>query len=278
MIKILCQDIEEQLLEQEELDYLKNYAVAKNLKLEDIWKLMDQVWDNCSAGYDEEHEQAISQFYASPVWLLNGIFTEYDTVSKRHRISIAQWVKKQNPELVADFGGGYGSLARNIANICSDTRIKIVEPYPKKIALNLATQFPNLEYIKSITDLYDITIAQDVLEHVPDPLELFFKLLDSTKIGGYVITANCFYPVIKCHLPQTFHFRYSFKYIVPLLGCEYVGTIPGASHAQIYKRNKNLPDWNQVKKLEVISRLLFPALETGKKTKKFFVKLLNFTK
>lgn len=263
-IKILCQDISIELLSHEEFSYLQSLKTI-NLSIEKLWQLMDQAWDDYLIDYEDISSESLSRFYSSPVWLLNGIFTECDKTSQQHRISMAQWIKQKNPESVADFGGGYGSLARKIANFCPNTVVKIVEPYPHKVSLTLANRFSNLEYVSELQDLVDIMVAQDVLEHVPDPLHLFAHLLDSTKVDGYLLIANCFYPVIKCHLPQTFHFRYSFKYIAPLLGCKYIGVIDGSEHTEIYRKNDRKPDWNKVKQYEKISRLLFPFLDQIKK-------------
>jgi len=262
-MRVLCQDIDSQILDLQELNYLSCFS-GKNLKVEDVWKLMDETWDYCSAGYRQDDELAVSLFYASPVWLLNGIFTECDSLSKQHRESISQWVAKIEPHLVVDFGGGYGSLARKIAETCLKSEVKIVEPYPKKIAKHLAEPYKNLEYISKLPESADIIVAQDVLEHVSDPLNVFSQLLDSTKVGGYVIVANCFYPVMKCHLPHVFHFRYSFRFIAPMLGCDYIGTLPGANHVQIFRKNGRKKNWRQTRIFEKMSYFIFPICEVSK--------------
>ena len=262
-MRILCQDIDSQILDLQELNYLSSFC-GKDLKIEDIWKLMDEEWDNCSAGYRQDDEVAVSLFYASPVWLLNGIFTECDFLSNQHRESISQWVAKIEPHLVVDFGGGYGSLARKIAATCLKAEVKIVEPYPNKIAKHLAEPYKNLEYIPKLPESADVMVAQDVLEHVSDPLNVFSQLLDSTKVGGYVITANCFYPVMKCHLPHVFHFRYSFRFIAPMLGCDYIGTLPDANHVQIFRKNDRKKKWRQTRIFEKMSYFIFPIFEVSK--------------
>ncbi len=42
------------------------------------------------------------------------------------------------------------------------------------------------------------------------PLILLAKMIGKIKLNSQLIIYNCFYPLIKCHLPATFHFRYSF--------------------------------------------------------------------
>jgi len=68
-------------------------------------------------------------------------------------------------------------------------------------------------------------IAIDVLEHVPDPLINFAEMIKSVKLSGYLVIANNFRPVIKCHLPQVFHFRYTFNQFAIMMGLEVIGAL-----------------------------------------------------
>lgn len=266
-MRILRLDVPEEALSSDELAYLSQFQ-GRDLHLAEIWELMDRAWESTDAGYAETDKEALSKFYASPVWLLNGIFTEYDTESKHHRDDMANWLAERAFDLIFDYGGGYGSLARKIAARCPDTQVHVVEPFPRKLALALSEDFPNLRFVPTMSGNADCIIAQDVLEHISDPLDVFWQLLDHVKVGGYVITANCFYPVIKCHLPQTFHFRYTFRHIVPSLGCRYAGTIPGVRHAQIFQKSDSKPDWYKARRQERLSKrvalFLHPVVEPGK--------------
>lgn len=260
-------DVPEQALSSDELAYLSQFQ-EKDLHLTEIWELMDRAWESAGAGYAETDKEALSNFYASPVWLLNGIFSECDTDSKHHRDDIANWLAERAFDTIVDYGGGFGSLARKIAARCPDTQVQVVEPFPRKLALALSEDFPNLTFVPTLSRYADCVIAQDVLEHIADPLGIFGQLLVHVKVGGYVITANCFFPVIKCHLPQTFHFRHTFRHIVPSLGCRYVGTIPGVGHAQIFQKSDSEPDWYKARRQERLSKriapLVHPVVEPAK--------------
>lgn len=271
-MKLLCQEIDPKLLTTQELNYLSQF-VDKDLDLQTIWQLMDQAWEECGAGYTEAQIKAVDVFYEHPVWLLNGIFTECDPASQQHREGIAEWIAESEPNLVADFGGGYGSLVRKIANYSPNTKVQIVEPYPSKLATHLARPYPNIEYVSKLPNNADVVIAQDVLEHLPDPLSIFSKLLEAAKIDGYILTANCFRPVIKCHLPETFHFRYSFQLIAPNLGCNYIGKLPKVPHVEIYRKTAHDSNWSKARTLESLSRLAFPILEITKPIFKPLLKL-----
>ncbi len=202
----------------------------------DIWQAMDEEWDRCGAGFDPENQDAVSRFYASPVWTLNGLFTEVDPTSVGHRQAIAAYISELKPEIVVDYGGGFGSLARQIAERLPETSVILVEPYPGDFARLLAQDHPNMEIRSDLPKRCDVIVAQDVLEDVLDPIGDFAMLREAVAPGGTVITANCFKPVIKCHYPGAFHLNFTFRHVVPPLGCRYGGKIAGAEHAEIYHR------------------------------------------
>ncbi|OEZ33325.1 hypothetical protein AS144_05145 [Francisella endosymbiont of Amblyomma maculatum] len=55
------------------------------------------------------------------------------------------------------------------------------------------------------------------------------------KTDGYLVIANCFYPVIKCHLPQIFYLKYTLNQFAKMLGLKVIGLLED-SHATIYKK------------------------------------------
>jgi SAM-dependent methyltransferase len=177
-------------------------------ELETIWALMDEAWDEC--GCDPRvMDERITTFYGHPVWLLNGLFVEQHQPSLENRRAFAGYVAGLDPSRVADFGGGYGTLARMIGELCPDAEVHIAEPSPHPAAVALAEQTPNVRYVPELVGLYDVLVATDVFEHVPDPLSLVEATAAHLRPGGVYVMANNFFPVIKCHLPSTFHFRWS---------------------------------------------------------------------
>jgi hypothetical protein len=82
-------------------------------------------------------------------------------------------------------------------------------------------------------------------------------MVDAVRPGGHLFIANCFYPVILCHLPCTFHLRYSFDNFCRALGLEVLGPCEG-SHATIYRRTHVIePDWPRLRVMERRSQMLF---------------------
>jgi hypothetical protein len=204
--------------------------------------------------------QPIGGYYGHPVWLMNGIFSICDPVSLSHRTAIAKHLKDSGVKMIADYGGGFGQLAISIAEIMPDAEIYIVEPYPSKVGIERLRRESRIKIMPNLAvERYEAIVAQDVLEHVEDPVRLASELGSAVSIGGKVIFANCFYPLIQSHLPSTFHLRCTFPYVMKSLGLRYVGKVEGAAHALVFERIGQL-SLSNARRAETISRLVGPVL------------------
>jgi 2-polyprenyl-3-methyl-5-hydroxy-6-metoxy-1,4-benzoquinol methylase len=245
---------------QEIISLLAKYE-TKSLTLQQLWSLMDEVWFRF--GCDNKHLdlEKMAKFYRHPVWILNGLFIEGDEHSSSQRQAISEWIKlnRKRIDRVVDYGGGMATLATTIAKSDRSLCVDICEPFPSKIALKRSESYSNIKFVERLqSNCYDCLISTDVLEHVSEPMKLLAEAIESVKVGGYLIFANCFYPVIQCHLPQTFHFRYSFNRFAQMMGLKALGNCPG-SHAYIYQKERaKTIDWQQIKQQETLSKLLFP--------------------
>ncbi|MDA3877559.1 MAG: methyltransferase domain-containing protein [Halothiobacillus sp.] len=247
------------LLSQTEHDYLA--SLPNELPtVEWVWAEMNRVWQ--LQGLDNKSrlaEQSIGNYYGHPVWLMNGIFTALDPVSATHRSAIAAYLKDTQFKSIADYGGGFGELALAIAKTIPSAEISIIEPYPSKVGLQRLEAAKQISVVPDFNDGgYEALIAQDVLEHVEDPIGLAFQIANATRKGGRVIFANCFCPVIQCHLPATFHLRHTFVWVMKALGLRYLGSVPGASHALVFERVGELT-LAKARRVEFGSRLLGPV-------------------
>ena len=241
---------------------LASYS-GDSLSVEQLWQMMDDVWDRLGCDNQNLDWTKISAFYNHPVWILNGLFVEQDERSNYNRKSISDWIELQDEKIkrVIDYGGGMGTLARLIAENNPHLSVDIYEPYPSQAALSKLADYPSIKFVDKLTpNTYDCLVSTDVLEHVPDPLTLLAEMIDSVKTGGYLLIANCFNPVIKCHLPQTFHLRYTFKLFAKLMGLKSLGYCLN-SHATVYvkQENKSL-NWGQIRGAEAVSQSIFPVL------------------
>jgi ubiquinone/menaquinone biosynthesis C-methylase UbiE len=243
--------------ERECLDKLLEQS-GRELSLEGLWRLIDGVWHEQLCDNLHPDERRLADFYQHPVWLLNGIFIEQHELSIRHRQRIAQAVSPLRPKNVVDIGGGFGTLARFIAEELPDADIDICEPYPPLCGKDNCKDYPNIHFVSSLLNChYDVLVCTDVLEHVQDPLLLLAQMVEAVKPGGHLFIANCFEPVIACHLPGTFHFRYSFNQFCNALGLCHKGHCSDG-YASIYERTEIVqPNWASLRQMERTSIALF---------------------
>jgi 2-polyprenyl-3-methyl-5-hydroxy-6-metoxy-1,4-benzoquinol methylase len=247
--------------EKENVTSLLKLSANYPPELEDIWSLMDRIWDEMGCDNQNLDMNKIKKYYQHPIWLLNGLFIENHDLSLQHRQAIACWITDKQLTRILDFGGGFGTLARMIADKNSNATINIYEPYPSQTAMTLCKNYSNIHFVDEFNSGYDCLISTDVLEHVPDPLYLFAEMISVVNIKGYLIIANHFYPSIKCHLPCTFHLRYSFDQFAQVMGLEKLGLCVG-SHATIYRKiNNEAFDWQAIRHLEKQSWQIFPIRE-----------------
>lgn len=243
-----------------EINYLRN--LPQNLPtVQWIWEEMDRIWD--SFGLDNKKDlssQRVYDFYSHPVWILNGIFSACDPISHIQRQSIAKYLVSKGFKKIADYGGGFGELALTLTSLSRDIRVEVIEPFPSAIGSARIEDQVGVCVMRELSNRqYDAIIAQDVLEHVEDPVGLSIELSRALKDGGLIVFANCFYPVIKCHLPRTFHLRLTFKYVMNRLGLEYVGCVPQAEHALVFEKRQRL-DIHSARRTETLFKIFGPVL------------------
>ncbi len=244
--------------DREEILRLLNLSRHNPPALEDIWYLMDKVWDGLGCNNKNLDYDKITKFYAHPVWVLNGIFIEHHELSMEHRKAIASFINsKEEIKSVIDYGGGWGTLARLIIKSNPSISVDLFDDYPNKYVLKMLENLENIKFIDTIDHEYDCLISTDVLEHVQDPLKTLERMIKITKDGGYLIIANNFYPVIKCHLPSKFYLRYTFNFFTRLMGLTKIGRCQG-SHATVYKKKKvKEQSWLVIRFCEILSRSIF---------------------
>lgn len=234
---------------------------TSNPQVEDIWRLMDEVWDEIGINNLRPDPQLMEQFYSHPVWLMNSLFVEQDALSMSQRGAIKDWIEARANEIlrVVDFGGGLGTLGILISDIGSQISIDIYEPFSSHFAENRIAQKSKVRFIKEPVGLYDCLLSIDVLEHVTDPIKIMCEMIDTIRQGGYLVVANNFKPVIKCHLPGTFHLRFTFRFLARLMGLRREGPCIG-SHATVYRKTGKKVGWIWIRIVERMSKVLYYPL------------------
>ena len=245
--------------------YLLKFSNRPVLSVDELWKEIDRVWDKLSLSNQTSlQSQKIGDFYSHLVWILNGLFSAFDYASVSHRNAITKFIRSIPAKKIGDYGGGFCELAIKLSNACPDATIRIIEPFPSQLGKQRISGYPNLSFLNILEKDYDVLIAQDVLEHVEQPIELAASLSDALSSGGFVIFANCFFPYIKCYLPHNFHLRYTFPWVVKAAGLDYVGSVPGASHCQIFKKIGDV-DCKKLARRNKHSKFIGPMYNLGYK-------------
>lgn len=245
-------------LPEKDLEYLRMVAARERPSVEWVWEELDRIWDMLALDNSKAlARQDIGAFYSHPVWVVNGVFTASDVASASHRRSIASFIVELGANRIADYGGGFGELARQIAAHDSARQVDIVEPYPTRLAEHRARAHTSIRFIPEFDGEYDCIVAQDLLEHVEQPLEVTERLSKATKIGGHLVIASCYFPVIKCHLPDNFYLRYTYSWVVRGLGLQFVGKVPGAEHALVFRRVGSV-DAERLRRLDAAAKIIGP--------------------
>ena len=236
--------------------------IGDDLTVESLWGIIDQVWLDAGCGISPLRSECLDQFYRHPVWILNGIFIEQDQDSMSHRQAFAEAVATLIPENVVDIGGGFGTLSRLISKVLPEVEIDILEPYPSACAQNLVEEYTGIKFVNSLEDQsYDLLLCTDVLEHLEDPVVFMRLMVDSVKLGGHLLIANCFEPVVLCHLPSTFHLRYTFDKLCHQLGLKRIHC-PLLPYGALYLKTANPVVSDRVlEDFEKWSKRLFPLRE-----------------
>lgn len=236
--------------------------IGGDLTVEGLWGVIDQVWLDAGCGVTPLRSDCLDQFYRHPVWILNGIFIEQDQDSMSHRRAFAQAVSTFNPKKVVDIGGGFGTLSRLLSKALPGVEINILEPYPSVCAQNLVEEYPGIQFVSSFEgQAYDLLLCTDVLEHLEDPIGFMKVMVDSVKFGGHLLIANCFEPVVLCHLPSTFHLRYTFDKLCHQLGLKRISCSLLPYGALYMKTDNPVVSDSALEDFEKWSKRLFPLRE-----------------
>jgi len=244
-------------LEKNELDELLGQFEQWPISLNQLWRTMDHVWEQLQCSNKKPDQLALKHFYEHPVWLLNGLFSEADEDSINVRRAVASFIINEKSHRILDYGGGFCTLSRLIAREDPSVSVDIVEPHSFNVSRALISTYGNIQLLNKAECGYDCVVLMDVLEHLFNPIEVLHDVIQRVKVGGIIVLGNCFFPVIKCHIPSTFHLRYTIDNFVQLFGGHRFGRIEN-THAIVYRRlEAQVVDWSSVRKAEVRSRMLF---------------------
>jgi 2-polyprenyl-6-hydroxyphenyl methylase/3-demethylubiquinone-9 3-methyltransferase len=78
---------------------LSQYTKNNSPSLEQMWEMMDSVWDEMGCDNQNFDIDKINRFYQHPVWTLTGLFIEQDEDSLCNRQSIYNWIKQYHNDI-----------------------------------------------------------------------------------------------------------------------------------------------------------------------------------
>src|SRR6056297_2410093 len=253
--------------------YLRKYDKNNIPKVEDIWNIMDQIWDDMQLNNKEYNKERLKKYYSHPVWLLNGLFVENDEISKKHRESIAKYFKNKNNLRILDYGGGTGALAKEIVKANPVNIVDIYEPHASEFAYKNIENYKNIKIKDKVKkNFYDVIVNTDVLEHVEYPIKLVGRYNELLKINGILISNWNFISCIKCHLPRHFHYQYTFSKIVSLLGFSKELNID--NYGSYFYKKKSVKKTNYI--LAFLYKIYSKILYNSKKIIKNCLKKMGF--
>jgi len=218
-------------------EYLSQFPEL--ISIEELWAEMDRVWLDCLRKYEFKFTDSFfAEYYTHPVWCLNSVFSSVDPASVQNREALIKAISSLQVKTISDMGGGYGVFLQMLKQECPELRTILCEPYlDKQIESELAKK--HIDVSREVPLGADAYVFIDVLEHLVEPLSYLQGILKMARVNTYFIFGNCFYPVIKCHLPSTFYLRHTVPLASRLMGLTYVGNVKDAEYMQIYKLTSN---------------------------------------
>lgn len=237
-LKSLGIEVESSLIPLEAHEYVQSFP--KPIGLNELHRLIDAAWDDIlKKHHGQLNDLFLSEFYSHPVWSLNSIFSESDPQSLQHRHALAHTIQELGLSSVADIGGGSGTFLRLLKAKNSTIQCILCEPYLQPGIIG-ALQAKGIDWAPHPPESTEGLTLIDVLEHLPDPLGFMKEIISNAKDGTYFFFGNCFYPVIKCHLPETFFLRRTFCLAAKCMGLRMVGRVANAEYIEIYRLEKPL--------------------------------------
>lgn len=65
--------------------FLKIFDENKPLSVNDMWMIMNQVWDDMGLDNKDLDSEQLSKYYSHPIWLLSSLFIETVKISIIHK-------------------------------------------------------------------------------------------------------------------------------------------------------------------------------------------------
>ncbi len=196
----------------ERVPHISSYT---NLPVNKVMEIMKNSGDRMKTKWDNTNEQGVKRFYEElDEYIYNLAYSSASGSPWRleYLIRIVGPHIKQECHLL-DFGAGLGEVGIYFSNKCLVTSLDVngkTQQFAKYHAekLNSSIQFVNQINRK---ESFDVVSAQDVLEHIENPMVVVKQIYDSLKSGGKFITSGFWFnPNGRWHLDENIKYRNTF--------------------------------------------------------------------
>ena len=135
-----------------------------------------------------------------------------------------------------DFGAGIGEVGIYFSNICRVTMYDVSgdsQEFAKFHAQKLNSTMCFLNDLNEVQDnAFDVISAQDVLEHIENPMDIVGKLFCALRHGGYFITSGFWFnPNVPGHLASNIRYRNTWINDFEIIGFKYLCRYSGNNWA-----------------------------------------------
>lgn len=83
--------------------YLSSFGEISTIRREVLLDELDRVWHELKLDNSKrlsEQQEKVAAFYSHEVWILNGLFSEQDPVSRKHRMQPQRYDQRSNQRLL----------------------------------------------------------------------------------------------------------------------------------------------------------------------------------
>jgi SAM-dependent methyltransferase len=183
-------------------------------------QLITEEWQALIGDVVPDAEQALRFYTESQAYVYEILGSSQFHQDRGLPATLEEWLRRDGLETALDYGCGCGGLGLGLGRgfsvaLCDLPNVRFW-PFVRHLAARReetegATICCTVEELRASESQFDCVVALEVLEHVPDPVELIEWLLGMVRPGGLLFGSWSFEPSERAeHLPSTWD-RFTFR-------------------------------------------------------------------